>query len=102
MGMYINPTNGQTKEEWLKDNIVSDFDGRKPEFPTGANTAYLPVVLVDNFNFTALGVAFDEREFRLFNSPNDDREKHWYLVTKESLLDPKAGLEPHHVEYLSK
>jgi len=81
MGAYVN-ADGMSNEEWLSKNgkrlhSVSrgDFDFRDK----------LPVCLVDNIVFQAAGIAFDEKEFDVFNNNNDNRPKKWFLVDKELL-----------------
>ncbi len=84
MGMYINPTNDMTKEQFLKaaDAVIL----RNPAWPAPMGKVY--VCLVDNGAFTAAGVAYDKREMEAFNyrSPDDLRPKLWLEVTINKLL----------------
>lgn len=86
MGMYINPTDGSTKEKWLLKHgrqVMLDEAREKADFNSGP----LPVCLVDNGPFTAAGICYDARELEAFTSPTDYRPKYWFLVDKE-LLEP--------------
>ena len=75
MGCYINPK-GMDKEVWLMDNAVPTRG------PQPITETHVPVCLVDNGMFTAVGVAFNEREVEAFNSPGDNRPKQWFLVER--------------------
>lgn len=88
MGVYINPTNGQTKEQWLNDNGIELGPTIPPgNYMTGDESL---VCLVNNWQFTAAGVAYDERELRAFQQ-DDGREKTWWLVETKLLLDPEVS-----------
>ena len=101
MGIYINPKNGMTKENWLLEygsNIGEpnveryNFDGK-----------IFPICLVDNGFFTAAGVAFDKRELKVFLNPEDTRPKEWYLVNLEFIIDPvNGGVEEEDAKNLQK
>ena len=75
MGVYINPTDGRTKEQWLKDHAVETL---KPTYPPSEGLAL--ICLVENNLFTALGVIFDQREWQEFNEPHDFRLKRWFTA----------------------
>ena len=81
MGYYINPQDGSTKEEWLKKHgrEISPSEVYGHDYATE-----LPVCLVDNGDFTAAGIAYDEREAKAFLYP-DRRKKLWYLASREVL-----------------
>lgn len=87
MGVYINPTNGQTKEQWLEENAIE-----LPYPPTirDLDEKHSMVCLVNNWQFTAAGVAYDEVELREFLH-DDGREKRWFMVDTEKLLDPAVS-----------
>jgi len=84
MGCYIDPLEG-TKEQFLmkhgKEVYKKDFSwGTRPEF-------CLPVVLVDNRQFTAAGVAYSKRELEAFTDPTDLRPKRYFYVALDDLKD---------------
>lgn len=86
MGLYIDPTNGQTKEEWLVQNgspISAEFID-----PT---TGDVSVCLVENGYFTAAAVAYNKREFDAFNQPRDQRPKRWFRVSVEDVNQVTGG-----------
>ena len=88
MGIYINPTNGQSKEEWLNErgekfNYTTEVSVVKPLMEHHK----IIVCLVVNGMFTAAAVAFDNSELRAFANPNDLRPKTWYMVHIDKLLD---------------
>ena len=88
MGAYVNPV-GNTKEEWLATNATSITSNA----PTSTDYLpdHLPVCLMDNGSFTAAGIAFNERELQAFKQPNDLRDKIWFLVATEKLMDPNVS-----------
>lgn len=47
----------------------------------------LPVVLVNNFAFTAAGIAYNEGEVRAFTDPSDGRPKRYFMVPRENLAE---------------
>ena len=81
MGYYINPKFG-TKEEWLAQNatLISPSDARRHK--AGRDVV---VCLVDNGDFSAAGIAYDDRERDAFAIP-DGRSKVWYLVRRQTLV----------------
>lgn len=79
MGCYVNPP-GEPVKEWL------EREGR--EVPTGEakiTSTELPVCLVQNPQFFAAGVGFDQRELEKFSDPSDHRPKRWFMVPVEKL-----------------
>jgi hypothetical protein len=78
MGCYVNPQQ-QSKEDWLLLN------GSPTVGPCAITETHLPVVLVNNGQFTAAGVAFDARERECFNDPSDVRLKRWFMVERSKL-----------------
>lgn len=84
MGFYINPTD-MTKEQWFKKHAMAMF-------PYPVETNYRPdsdsvaCVLVDNGMFTALGIAYSEREREDF-SMMDGRAKVWGYFPRK-LIEP--------------
>lgn len=83
MGFYINPPD-ISKEEWLQERgrVVMNTFTWEDVLP---NT--LPVVLIDNGAFTAAGIAYSEKEFKLFTDPMDNRAKVIFLVSILDLLE---------------
>lgn len=87
MGVYIDPTDGSDKLDWLLENgspVTLDF---VRSFEYSKET--LPVCLVDNGPFMAAGVGFNREESSRFMG-NDGRPKRWFLVNKEVML-PHVG-----------
>lgn len=85
MGMYMEDSD---KRKWLQE--VGSFIDCGVE-PTTINFKDVPensmiVCLVDNGAFLAAGVAFDEREFEVFNK-EDGRWKEWYFVSRSELAE---------------
>ena len=80
MGAYINPEN-ETKESFLdrEGSEVSKLSWENK--PVGT----LPVVLMDNFIFTAAGIAYSKEELKVFTDPYDYRTKRYYYVDIEKL-----------------
>lgn len=84
MGCYVNPEN-ETKEEFLEregQEVITDFVSSNYKFLK--QEGKLPVVLCDNGNFTAAGVAYTEREFERFVR-YDNRPKRIFIVPIEKL-----------------
>jgi hypothetical protein len=81
MGYYINPEN-ETKEAWLKANAKSITEEEALGFDFTRDR--LPVCLVDNGIFTAVGIAFDHRERDVF-AQHDGRPKRWFSASRVSL-----------------
>ncbi len=80
MGYYIDPSDC-SKEEFLVRH-----GERLSDAPCtwDFSSDVLPVCLVDNYEFTAAGIAYSERELEAFVHP-DGRSKKWYSVSRESL-----------------
>ena len=74
MGYYINPPD-QEKEDFLA-NYKSLESITWEEVPNNC----VPVVLVDNYIFTAAGVAYSKRELEVLTQPDDTRPKIFYIV----------------------
>lgn len=92
MGYYVNPV-GMTKEAWLMkkgEPIIGT-----PSLPPSELPKHKRILcLVNNTFFSALGIMYNDREFRDFIDPNDLRSKKWYLVNTLDLQDPSAGADP--------
>ena len=80
MGFYIDPPI-ESKEMFLAKNgrlvPVEDLKLTKTE---------LPVVLVNNFAFTAAGICFSQRELEEFTYINDKRPRKYYMVPRDVLV----------------
>ena len=96
MGFYVNPTNGQSKEEWLGTNgrsvctsypfaalRVSENGPKYSEKKPGE----VWVILVFNGGFSAAAIAYDPREFEAFARKSDVRPKVWFLVPRDKVLE---------------
>ena len=81
MGRYVNQTSkgplGSSFTEKCKGLIE---DGAIRISPTGFQENL--VCVVDNFVFAAAGYAYDEEEFKVFNSGGDGRKKQWFVYEK--------------------
>ncbi len=93
MGLYINPTNDESKIAWLnrrgtRTTAAIACDSYHEHIAAGL----VPVCLVDNTAFLAAAVAYCLEEAQAFAYP-DRRPKVWYLVPIASLSDA-AGLSP--------
>ncbi len=86
MGLYIDPTNGQTKEQWLQDKGTNI----PPAFIDPA-TGEVTVCLVNNGPFTAAAVAYSESEFNAFNQGRDMRPKMWFRVSVDDVMLVTGG-----------
>ena len=81
MGIYLNPQN-ETKEQFLKrEGTEHPINiARKMGFYSFVQMGFIPVVCVDNGEFTAVGVTYCQNEFDTFLSPEDPRKRILYLV----------------------
>ena len=83
MGCYIDPKN-ETKEQFLKR------EGE--EIKVFGSNLYIqdnfyPVCLVNNGQFTAAAICWNEEEFKRFTRPEDLRPKVWFLVSFDKLRE---------------
>ncbi len=85
MGYYVNPEDGRSKEEFLAQES-EEVTIKTPNFEQYSKDGCLPVVLVDNGEFTAAGIAYDKREFEAFTLPSDRRPKMFFKVKIEKLF----------------
>jgi hypothetical protein len=95
MGLYVNPTSG-SKEAWLREHSQGGdvFVAAAPwlaGYERAIEQGRIPVVLVDNGVFTALGVAFDRREAESWARP-DGRTKLFATVPRSALADATSGV----------
>lgn len=82
MGYYINPPDME-KEKFLAI-YGSPITAEQASKHSANDDQKLVVCLVDNYQFTAAGIAYDDRERDAFMMP-DGRAKKWYLIDKEVL-----------------
>ncbi len=84
MGVYINPIDGTKNEAWLKKHgaeiTLKEAKAHK-DF-----TDRLLVVLIDNYLFTAAGIAFDKREQTAMLDDWEERPRKFFIVDKKELL----------------
>ena len=82
MGAYINPKDMGKEEGLIKNGkrVETAAEAWDMAFP-----GYMPVVLVDNGNFTAAAIAYNHIEFVYFSRDTDIRPKIWYVVSIEML-----------------
>lgn len=81
MGVYLNPK-GISKEEWLEK--YSEFKSRSFIKWSDIPDDCLPVILMDNFVFSAAGIGVDKKEYMQM-SASDGRTKSIYIVKKSKL-----------------
>lgn len=86
MGFYINPA-GKTKEQWLEENAKPIKDRINKKIFEEKSTDEIPLCLVDNGVFTALGICHSLDELEIFANPNDKRIKFWYMAKKKDVMD---------------
>ena len=91
MGLYINPANGQSKEEWLRlrGEKINVRDAVR-YFVSNRAAEKIPVCLADNGMFKAAAVGYSLMEVQDF-ALSDGRHKQWFLVNISDLRDPSSG-----------
>ncbi len=92
MGYYVNPTDGRSKEQWLRDHgkeITREVMLRDYDTFLAANK--MPVVLVNNGIFTAAAVAYHKQEAIDFANPTDRRPRNYYVVPIEHIVAFESG-----------
>ena len=95
MGIYVNPK-GMSKESWL--DLYGDVTRNPAQCFEPSNKdqigfkASLPVCLVNNALFSAAGIAYSKEEMMEFARP-DGRQKTWYIVSVEDLLEVEPSLQ---------
>lgn len=82
MGYYLNPKDGQ--EEWLSNNATRASLSEVQNFDFSPERVLL--CLVDNYDFTALGVAYDRAERETFLETHSGRPKKWFIASKTVVL----------------
>ena len=93
MGAYLNPAT-TTKERWLVDNAIAV---KEPPQNIDELPGCLPVCLVDNGQFYAAGIAYDEQELEEFKRP-DGRRKFWFWAEIDQLKDPDVSSLQHYLK----
>lgn len=94
MGLYVNPL-AESKESWLQRHALAVHQtgtavtGERYDEILAAGQ--VPLVLVDNGIFTALGVLYSRREAEDFARP-DDRLKIFATVARAALADDGSGV----------
>lgn len=81
MGYYIETTGPRNKAAWLVKNARGTI---VPQATPSADS--IPVVVMDNGQFEAAGIAFSSSELAAFTSPGDYRPKTIVMVPKEEVL----------------
>lgn len=84
MGYYINPKQG-TKEEWLAANATPITREEAAAFDFTSDL--LPICLVDNYIFTAAGIAYDPQERNRFLHDLSARPRRWFSASKALLKE---------------
>lgn len=84
MGYYVNPRN-ESKESFLKQHgLIAPENFKWHNLPKGM----LPVILINNNGqFNAAGIAYSESELRAFTDPDDPRPRKIFLVSIAKLLE---------------
>ncbi len=80
MGLYINPKN-EEKEEWLNGNATPITED---DAILSLDNGDVVICLVDNLDFTAAGVAYDEKELK-YMMKDDGRDKEYFITSLEKL-----------------
>lgn len=93
MGFYINPDDGN-KLKWLKDHDAvrhptkyDDFYGSQGWYNRQIQSGRVPLALVDNGAFYALGVAYCFNEFEVFRDIRDGRPITIFTVEINRLVE---------------
>lgn len=82
MGFYIQVPNNFNKAQQLKEL----YDGEiisKPKSLSEIPQDKALIVVLRNFGFEAAGLAYSEKEFKEFTSPDDTRPKYFVLLDKK-------------------
>lgn len=91
MGLYINPTDGSTKEQWLAKYGKHATMIEALAWDYSRDDA-LPVILVDNGLFTAAWVTHARDPAVRAIRPNERRPMTVFLVPKEYLKNKSSGI----------
>ena len=82
MGFYVNPPN-EEKETFLEREGLEVPKADWDKIPQDS----FAVILINNGNFTAAGIAYDEDEYRVFTDKEDRRPKKIFIVKKSKLKE---------------
>ena len=86
MGRYVNPTDGRSKEQWLRDEAEPHDPNRLSVIKdAGFDGDFLAVCLMDNGPFSAAAIIYSLGELEEFSRPDDKRPKSWFLVRRDKL-----------------
>jgi hypothetical protein len=85
VGYYINPTDGSSKEDWLRAHGQWIAATNAAAHMAEVSDTYV-VCLVDNGWMTAAAIAYDDRERDVFMR-DDGRPKQWFIVRKRELAE---------------
>lgn len=83
MGLYINPQ-GMRKEEFLP--LHGKMISKSEALALTDFTSDLPVILVDNYAFTA-AVGYSPREIAAFFHPDDLRPKRCWILPRGTICE---------------
>ena len=85
MGAYVNPPPGDenAKDLWLKENAKEVELMSWEDIPEDKSF----LVRVDNVIFTAIGIAFDERELEAFTGDDESRPRKFYLADTDKVRE---------------
>jgi len=86
MGMYINPTDGRTKEEFLEEEGIYLNTFILPDAFDTLDKDDILVCLVDNGMFTAAAVCYNKSEFDIFRLDNSGRPMKWYFIERKVII----------------
>lgn len=91
MGFYLQAPLGvhKGKAKYLHEKHGAEIM-LTPEFPTDGRVA---ICVVENELFEACGIAYDQEEFNVFNSP-DYRPKVWLKMERAKVLAMCPEVEP--------
>jgi hypothetical protein len=82
MGFYVNPPN-EEKEAFLEREGLEVPKADWDKIPQDS----FAVILINNGNFTAAGIAYDEDEYKVFTDKEDRRPKKIFIVKKSKLKE---------------
>jgi hypothetical protein len=87
MGLYINPPTEISKSEWLLKEARPSNMAEVRSFQFTPMVKELPLVLVDNGHFDALGIMFNSRErdswLRSFDDGDDRPHSFWFVAVEK-------------------
>lgn len=88
MGYYINPFTNISKEKWLDEYAeqVSRNEMIWEKIPEG----HLPIILINNGEFTAAGIGYSEQELKTFLEP-DGRERKYFVAKISDISNASSG-----------